>query len=257
MKRFIRSNVKLSIGALVAIFIILVCLITFNSPEWWVGAGQILDLLYQLSIGYCLSILFYVLQVYLPGIKRQEKAFGVIKTDIDALSSELLDVVFVVDECATIDEDSLSFNKELFYFKRVDKIQEKQHGWASRFELSKSHFEEIKKSIDKRLEHIVNNSLYSQNDFSIIKTISELQSNHLFSTIIVDYEANEQSVRATTKNVGADFCEFKRIAYKLWRMNHDSEQVPCELSENEIEFYNERMQTAPKISGTSGIYIKI
>lgn len=234
--------------------IIIAYLLSFDMPEVWDGAGRIFELLYQLSIAYCMSYLFYILQVWIPSTKNQSKAFTIIKEELRALSYDLMDVVFLLEGCCTI-EKSISMSKKIYYFKRVDILNESKGGWANSIELSKESFHSIKASINKQIQRITNNSIYSQNDISLIELISKLQSNCIFNTLISVCEANEQCVSVQTENIRKDFQDFKQVANKLWEMTNDYIQVAYELNDSERALYQQRMACVPKISGTPRVFI--
>lgn len=255
MKTFFKHNIKISICAIISVFIILAYFLSMDLTEWWKGAGRLFDLFYQLSIGYCLSFLFYILQVYIPETIKQKKAFEIIKEDISALSYALLDVVFVIEKCATISDDQIIFNKKIYYFKRVNSNQTERCGFANRIEISKASFTQIQKSLEKRIERITNNSMYAQNDITLIHTIAEYQSSHLFHAVIAACEANEQGINVNTQNVRVDFCKFKKIANRLWETTHNYHDTPYELNKNEIAFYHLRIAQTPKITGKVRVFI--
>lgn len=255
MKRFITHNLCLFIGAIISALIIIAYLLSVDLPEVWFGTGYIFELLYQFSIAYCMSYLFYILQVWIPSTKNQSKAFAIIKDELCALSYDLMDVVFLLEGCCTIEENSLSINKKIYYFKRVDISNESNGGWANSIELSKESFYCIKVSIDKQIQRITTNSIYCQNDILLIELISKLQSNNIFSTMISVCEANEQCVRVQTENIRKDFQDYKQVATELWAMTNDCVEVAYELKDSECAFYQQRLAGVPKLSGTPRVFI--
>ena len=253
--RFIKSNAKLFVGALFAALIIVAYLSSYNLPEWWDGAGLLFELFYQFSIAYCISYLFFILQVYVPESNNQRKAFEVIKEDLSALSYDLLDIVFLVENCACLENNVIIFNKGCYYFKRLECGEPHKGGYANKIEISTHSFEALQESINKRITRITNNSLYSQNSFEIIESSSVLQSLRFFDALIFTCAANSQHTYIATENVKRDFLEFKRVANILWKLTHSSEQMPVELSDGEIAMYHKQMGKAPKLPGKARMFI--
>ena len=66
MISFIKGNTIIFVSFLLAIIVIGLYIQTKNVVEWFPHADEWFQVLFQLSIGFVVSFIFYVTQVYLP-----------------------------------------------------------------------------------------------------------------------------------------------------------------------------------------------
>jgi hypothetical protein len=91
MAKFIKANKIIFIGSCIAFGVILSYIFSMNLHEWFEGAELWFNLLFQLSMGYLISLIFYVMQVYLPGIKRTDITYPCIENRLNYLVRYMLD----------------------------------------------------------------------------------------------------------------------------------------------------------------------
>lgn len=96
MKRFISENKWISGILFLSIVIIISYLASLDMPEWFKNAGDVFNLFYNLSIGYCVSFIFYLLQVYIPSLKRTEKVNEQIYRRLLYLSNDMKELIHEV-----------------------------------------------------------------------------------------------------------------------------------------------------------------
>ena len=65
MKKFLKENKGLSTLAFIALITIIVYILSVYYPHKFPNTDIWLELLFQLSIGYIINFIFYILQVYL------------------------------------------------------------------------------------------------------------------------------------------------------------------------------------------------
>ena len=249
--KLVRYNLYLFFGAIISIITIISYFLSFNSPELWSGASQIFELIYQFSIAYCVAYIFFVLQVWIPAQSNQDKAFAIIQEDLASLSYYLMDIVFLVDGCCTVEANELIINKNIYYFKRVNTQSENAGGWANCMVLSKDYLDNMRDTLDKLMQRITANEMYSQNDLVLIELLSKLQSSHFFRLLSAACDAKAQGVSVQIPNVKSDYADYKLASEKLWKMTHPYTQIARELNENERDFYIQRIGESPKIVGTT------
>lgn len=71
MKKFLKENKSLSILAFISLTIIIIYILSVYFPQNFPNTDTWLELLFQLSIGYIINFIFYILQVYLPRRKME------------------------------------------------------------------------------------------------------------------------------------------------------------------------------------------
>ena len=96
--QFVKSNLIISFLAVVSVAIILLYILTMDCPELFPGAERWFNLVYQLSIGFFTSFVFYVTQVFIPEYKGKviinknvKNRVGKIIIDMDRSLSVLVD----------------------------------------------------------------------------------------------------------------------------------------------------------------------
>ena len=96
--QFVKSNRIISILAFVSVIIILSYILTMDCPELFHGAERWFNLMFQLSIGFFTSFVFYITQVFLPEYKGRliinknvKNRVGKIIIDMDRSLSALVD----------------------------------------------------------------------------------------------------------------------------------------------------------------------
>ncbi len=94
MVKFFKKNILISIILVFAIFIVISYIITKDMPELFRYAEDIYNVLFQLSIGYIISFVFYVLQVYIPNVKQT-------KYTNDCINSRLFTIISKMEELFT------------------------------------------------------------------------------------------------------------------------------------------------------------
>ncbi len=71
MIKFLKENKSLSILAFISLIIIITYILSVYFPQNFPNTDTWLELLFQLSIGYIINFIFYILQVYLPRRKME------------------------------------------------------------------------------------------------------------------------------------------------------------------------------------------
>lgn len=95
--QFVESNRIISILAFVSVIIILSYILTMDCPELFPGAERWFNLMFQLSIGFFTSFVFYITQIFIPEYKAKviinknvKKRVGKIINDMDRSLSALV-----------------------------------------------------------------------------------------------------------------------------------------------------------------------
>ena len=67
---FIDKNKLITAFFAISVAVIVAYILSMDLPEWFNGAGDWFNLLFQLAVGYIINFMFYVTQVYVPNSKR-------------------------------------------------------------------------------------------------------------------------------------------------------------------------------------------
>lgn len=72
IKKFYVHNKALSLLGILSLIISILYIISIDWPEWYYGLGNVFELIYNLSLAYLGSLIFYIIQVYIPDTKRKK-----------------------------------------------------------------------------------------------------------------------------------------------------------------------------------------
>ena len=93
MKRFVKENKWITRILIIKISIIVLYLLSIDMPELFKHAEYVFNFFYNLAIGYCVSFIFYVLQVYIPLVKRTEKVNEQIRRRLIYLNNDMMELI--------------------------------------------------------------------------------------------------------------------------------------------------------------------
>lgn len=73
IKKFYAHNKGLSLLGLLSLIISISYIVSIDWPEWYNGLGNIFEFVYNLCLAYLGSLIFYIIQVYIPDVKRKKE----------------------------------------------------------------------------------------------------------------------------------------------------------------------------------------
>lgn len=73
LKRFYAHNKELSLLGILSLVVSILYIISIDWPEWYYGLGNIFEVIYNLCLAYLGSLIFYIIQVYIPDVKRKKE----------------------------------------------------------------------------------------------------------------------------------------------------------------------------------------
>lgn len=89
MKKLYVKHKGLTLVCLASVLIVILYFITYDIPELFIGAGRMFDILSQIAIGYIINYIFFIVNVFLPQLRSEEKAFQVCELPIVSLLEEI------------------------------------------------------------------------------------------------------------------------------------------------------------------------
>lgn len=165
MRRFIKENRWITGILLLSIVIIISYLASLDMPEWFKNAGDVFNLFYNLAIGYCVSFIFYLLQVYIPLLKKTEKVNEQIhrrllflSNDMNELIKEVVKVQFkdIPKEPYTEDQLKELLNVVTSQKLKIAKLETSRTGYLDYFTLKewlRTRIISVEKDIDRLLTY--------------------------------------------------------------------------------------------------------
>jgi len=149
------------LGFIISVIAIILYFVSYNIPEWWPGAGILFEFIYQMSIAYGMSYLFFILQVYVPSVKNEEKAFSAIKKDLQSLAMCLIYIKYIAENYFEFEENFVNIDdSERLLFTYVSPQNRTGNEVVSGIDISVKSFSSKKQYIEKKIQHITTNSLY-------------------------------------------------------------------------------------------------
>lgn len=85
MHTFYKKNKVISWFGLLSLFVVVSYVLSMDIPEWFDGAGDWFNILFQLAIGFLINFMFYITQVYIPQQKQNEQAYKCIVQRLDSI----------------------------------------------------------------------------------------------------------------------------------------------------------------------------
>ena len=86
---FIDKNKLITAFFAISVAVIVAYFLSIDLPEWFNGAGDWFNLLFQLAVGYIINFMFYVTQVYVPNNKRNAIVEACIAKRISLLIADM------------------------------------------------------------------------------------------------------------------------------------------------------------------------
>lgn len=86
---FIDKNKLITAFFAISVAVIVAYILSMDLREWFNGAGDWFNLLFQLAVGYIINFMFYVTQVYVPSSKRNAIVQTCIKKRISLLIADM------------------------------------------------------------------------------------------------------------------------------------------------------------------------
>lgn len=120
MKMLFHRHKALSLILIVAIIIIILYLATLNVQEVFSNAGKIFEVIFQISIGYIINFIFFVVNIYVPNNSSQVKALSVTRLSIASLLEEIRRLENIFDSFVKLNYGRISFQLGTIYYKYPD-----------------------------------------------------------------------------------------------------------------------------------------
>lgn len=113
IKFFFNSNKVLSICFVISLIYLFLYLGCFEESNNCLSTSKLINVIFQISIGYIINFIFYITQVYIPQRKIKESVNNCIKSNINKIINEANDM-FSHLSYNLINKDVIDFNDDDF-----------------------------------------------------------------------------------------------------------------------------------------------
>lgn len=90
IKKFYVHNKFLSLLGILSLIVSVTYIISIDWPEWYRGAGALFEFVYNLCLAYLGSLIFYIIQVYIPELKRNNEVRRKIFKQLFSIDCEIV-----------------------------------------------------------------------------------------------------------------------------------------------------------------------
>lgn len=247
MKKLYIRHKGMTILCFISIILMVLYLITLDVPEWFHSGGQLFEVLFQISIGYLINYIFFIVNVYVPKITIEDKALVATKYKIARLLSEIDRVENIFDSFIKLNYGRIHFKFGVIFFKI--KNSETRDFMDLNIYLKMEH-----QILRKRIEEIINIRYFIDLEPKIIELINDIQYSeficHLerFSEYEIDLNEAIFGRNKYTILLEDAYKEFKHLAEELSRMVciEKSPEIYVLLNNEEIDEYKLFIQEAQK-----------
>lgn len=185
----------------VSIVIVISYYASYNLPELFSGAGRLFDFANQISIGYIINFLFFLLNIYLPQLDAEKKAFQVCNLPIVSLLEEVRRIENVFSSFITLKHTQIRYPTGIVYYQYPDS------GGRSFIDIT-SFLKNEFASIQRRFSAVVSNRHFGSLDAKIIELINDMQySDFLRYMSILPYHDGDLSYASIPQNAYSDAWE--------------------------------------------------
>ena len=244
VKRFVKRNRLLSILSFIAMSIIISYTLTSHLPEIVPGIGKWYKLMFDLSLGVIVNLIFYLFQVYLPQLEAEKNSLPVITPELVKLIDKMQEIVLVL-EYYLPDYKQGKFNilNDTVYYMLKDNADIRR-GWSRKFILS-NDFLPLIESADKTLDRLLSSIFLPNCDSELIELLGKMKLNGFLKAL--------ESAAEDGFDPKCNYSDFKRYQSEFFYLyeklkgyaNGYHKHYIDQLSAEEIEFYTMRVNSAP------------
>lgn len=120
--KFIKGNKAVSIGFLISAIVVALYIITKHEQEWFAHAEDCFNLTFQLCVGFMISFIFFVMQVYIPRRKKLQLVNRCISSRINGIVEQMRDVFYEIGKIyiPEINKNKLTENDCLIIQQKIN-----------------------------------------------------------------------------------------------------------------------------------------
>lgn len=213
---FYNKNKAISNIGVVALCISVSYAITYNMPDY-LGIEPYYALANNICISYIATLIFYVVQVYVPERRNQKKCLEILKNKFADMTRFNEVAILLFEEHIKINEKGATIRwnggSDKIYLK-IKSNDELKGPNLSRY--SKIEILNFRKTFDLKLKAIKETAIINYCDYELLNIISELEKQNFYDSLA--YVIRNADTDINFKSVADGVKEFKRINEELKKM---------------------------------------
>lgn len=225
IKKFCTRNKEIIFLSIVSILVVISYIITSDWTEIFPGADRWYKLASDVGLGFLISTIFYIFQVFIPSIADEKKAAMLIENDINKLLTFLDHHIWLIDNCISFEGDAIIIKNKLVYFKYSN--------CATYYNFNNDLQIDLQ-VINNRCNKIASNYYFNKSDIDFIDSFMRVQGNKYI--ICLKMLIDNCSDTVTIPEFKNAFSDFKNAFIKLKEYNNFKGKDFTMLRAEEINF---------------------
>jgi hypothetical protein len=213
---------------------------------------QFNKIIYDLSLGTISAYIFYFIIEYLPKKIAANKAHVILSLRLITINSFFRDIIAILNGVIKINEDNkieCANGKIYFKLERTDgKAYSKPVNSVFYYENVEKYLEYKISKLKEAIDDIIINPVYKNIDEKTSEILSAIAASPLIDSLLYIMKGLQSHINGSTAtDINKNFIVLKTLYKKLT----NDKDIPASksLSQDEINFYNERHKFAPPGDG--------
>lgn len=168
MKKLYSRYKWLTIFLVISFVIVISYYASYNLPELFPGAGRLFDFANQISIGYIINFIFFIMNIHLPQINAEKKAAKACELPIVSLLEEIRNLENIFSSFIKLHYGRITYPSGTVYY------QYPNSNGRSFIDIT-TYLKNEYAVIQRKFSSVVSNRYFSMLDTEIIELINDLQ----------------------------------------------------------------------------------
>lgn len=209
----------------------------------YLGINQWYECIYNLSIGYISALIFFVLQVYIPTVRKQEEAKNILQPEIHNICTEM-DTMLALFSCfVDVNQNEISIKHlqgDTIYYNK-EAITGEKNVKSQAFDDFRKKFQSFPNTVQQKIDKLKSKSLYQDLDEDIIIIITTIEQCSFPTTVKSVGEL--YGICSSYSGLEKDLIEFKELHSQLVKYDEQPTfNVFTALSDEECAVYRQRLE---------------
>lgn len=153
---------------LISVVIVISYYASYNLPELFPGAGRLFDFAYQISIGYIINFIFFLLNVFHPQIEAENKSVKACQLPLVTLLEEIRSIENIFTSFINLKYGSIAYPVGITYYQYPDSESK------SYIDIT-AYLKNEYAVMQHKFSVVVSNRYFGSLDTKIIELVNDLQ----------------------------------------------------------------------------------
>ena len=234
VKKFCIRNKGITFISIVSFLVVISYIITSDCPEIFTGADRWYKLASDFGLGFIISAIFYIFQVFIPGLADEKKAAKLIENDISKLLTYLDEHIWLIDNLISFEVDTVKIKNDAVFYKYSN--------YATYFNMQNDLQIDLQ-VIKKRCDKITTNYYFNKSDIDFIDCFLKIPGSQYITCLKILIDAYGDEVRIP--EFKKEFFNFKNNFNELKKYNNFNKRNFIILNTDEINFVTGIMSSYP------------